>query len=58
MFYIFRRTQGDARDYLYIRWGIDSYNPFLNTANMFEFLRQIYTNLNEVREDKDVYAGL
>ena len=25
---------------------------------MFEFLRQIYTNPNEVREAKDVYAGL
>jgi hypothetical protein len=58
MFYVFGRTQGDARDHLHVRWGIDSYDPFLNTADMFEFLRQIYTNPNEVREAKDAYAEL
>ena len=40
------------------RWGTDSYDPFLDTANMFEFLKQIYTNLNKVREAKDVYTDL
>ena len=29
-----------------------------DVADMFEFLKQIYTNLNKVREAKDVYADL
>ncbi len=58
MFYVFRRTEGEARDHLYARQGTDSYDPFLNTANIFEFLKQIYTNPNEVREAKDVYTDL
>ena len=58
MFYMFRRTEGEARDHLYARWGADSYDLFLNVANMFEFLKQIYTNLNKVREAKDVYTNL
>jgi hypothetical protein len=58
MFYVFGRTQGEARDHLHARWGGDSYDPFLNVADMFEFLRQIYTNPNEVREAKDAYADL
>ena len=58
MFYVFRRTKGEAWDHLYARWGINSYNLFLNTANMFKFLKQIYTNLNKVREAKDIYTNL
>ena len=29
-----------------------------NMADMFKFLKQIYTNLNKVREAKDTYADL
>jgi hypothetical protein len=58
MFYVFSRTQGDARDHLHARWGTDSYDPFLNVADMLKFLKQIYTNPNEVREAKDAYATL
>ena len=29
-----------------------------DVADMFEFLKQIYTNPNEVREAKDAYADL
>ena len=58
MFYVFGRTEGEARDHLHARWGPDSYDPFLNVADMFEFLKQIYTNPNEVREAKDDYATL
>ena len=29
-----------------------------NVANMFKFLKQIYTNPNKVREAKDTYANL
>ena len=29
-----------------------------NVANMFKFLKQIYTNLNKVREAKDIYTNL
>jgi len=58
MFYVFGRTEGEARDHLHARWGTDSYDPFLDVADMFEFLRQIYTNPNEVREAKDAYATL
>lgn len=58
MFYIFCITEGKACDYLYIRWGADSYDLFVDTADMFEFLRQNFTNLNEVREAKDNYTEL
>jgi hypothetical protein len=58
MFYVFRMTEGKARDYLHTRWGADSYDPFVDTADMFEFLRQNFTNPNEVREAKDAYAEL
>ncbi len=58
MFYVFGRTQGDARDHLHARQGTDSYDPFLDVADMLEFLKQIYTNLNEVREAKDAYTTL
>ena len=58
MFYVFRRTKGDARDHLYARQGDDFYDLFLNVVDMFKFLKQIYTNLNEVREAKDTYADL
>lgn len=58
MFYIFERTEGKARDYLHVRWGPDSYDPFVDTADIFEFLRQNFTNPNEVREAKDAYAEL
>jgi hypothetical protein len=58
MFYVFRMTEGKARDYLYTRWGEDSYDPFVDVADMLEFLRQNFTNPNEVREAKDVYAEL
>jgi hypothetical protein len=58
MFYVFSMTKGKARDYLHARWGPDSYDPFLNTADMFEFLKQNFTNPNEVREAKDAYAEL
>jgi hypothetical protein len=53
MFYVFSMTKGKARDYLHACWGPDSYDPFLNTADMFEFLRQNFTTPNEVREAKD-----
>src|SRR6266487_1768879 len=58
MFYVFGRTQGEARNHLHARWGPDSYDPFLDVADMFEFLKQIYTNPNEVRDAKDAYADL
>jgi hypothetical protein len=58
MFYVFRMTEGKARDYLHTRWGVDSYDPFVDTADMFEFLRQNFTNPNEVREAKDAYTEL
>lgn len=58
MFYVFRMTEGKARDYLHTRWGVDSYDPFVDVADMFEFLRQNFTNPNEVREAKDAYAVL
>jgi hypothetical protein len=58
MFYVFSMTKGKARDYLHARWGPDSYDPFLNTADIFEFLKQNFTNPNEVREAKDIYAEL
>jgi hypothetical protein len=51
-------TEGKARDYLHTRWGVDSYDPFVDVADMFEFLRQNFTNPNEVREAKDSYAVL
>jgi hypothetical protein len=53
MFYVFRMTEGKARDYLHTRWGVDSYDPFVDVADIFEFLRQNFTNPNEVREAKD-----
>jgi hypothetical protein len=58
MFYVFGRTQGDARNHLHARWGPESYDPFVDVADMFEFLKQIYINPNEVREAKDAYADL
>ena len=58
MFYMFRRTKGEARDHLYTRQGTDSYNLFLNIVDMFKFLKQIYTNLNKVKEAKDTYTDL
>jgi len=58
MFYVFRRTEGKARDYLHTRWGADSYDPFVDVADMLEFLKQNFTNPNEVREAKDAYAEL
>lgn len=58
MYYVFSMTKGKARDYLHARWGKDSYDPFLDTEDMFEFLRQNFTNPNEVREAKDAYAEL
>ena len=58
MFYVFRMTEGKGRDYLHTRWGVDSYDPFVDTADMFEFLRQNFTNPNEVREAKDAYTEL
>ena len=56
MFYVFRRTKGEARDHLHARQGEDSYDLFLNVADMFKFLKQIYTNLNKIREAKDTYT--
>jgi hypothetical protein len=58
MYYVFSMTKGKARDYLHARWGKDSYDPFLDTEDMFEFLKQNFTNPNEVREAKDAYAEL
>lgn len=58
MFYVFRMTEGKARDYLHTRWGADSYDPFVDVADMLEFLKQNFTNPNEVREAKDAYAEL
>ena len=58
MFYVFRMTEGKACDYLHTRWGVDSYDPFVDTTDMFKFLRQNFTNLNEIREAKDAYAKL
>jgi hypothetical protein len=58
MFYVFSMTKGKARDYLHARWGKDSHDPFLDTADMFDFLKQNFTNPNEVREAKDAYAEL
>ena len=58
MFYVFSMTEGKARDYLHLRWGPDSYDPFVDIADMFEFLRQNFTNPNEVQEAKDMYAEL
>jgi Zinc knuckle len=58
MFYVFRMTEGKARDYLHTRWGPNSYDPFVDVADMLEFLRQNFTNPNEVREAKDAYAEL
>ena len=58
MFYVFRMTAGKARDYLHTRWGTDSYDPFVDVTDMLEFLRQNFTNPNEVREAKDAYAEL
>jgi hypothetical protein len=51
-------TEGKARDYLHTRWGVDLYNLFVDVVNIFEFLRQNFTNLNEVREAKDAYTVL
>jgi hypothetical protein len=39
MFYVFCMTEGKACDYLYTRWGADSYDLFVDTVDMFEFLR-------------------
>jgi hypothetical protein len=39
MFYVFRMTEGKACDYLHTRWGVDSYDPFMDTVDIFEFLR-------------------
>jgi hypothetical protein len=58
MFYMFRITEGKACDYLYTRWGVDSYDLFVDTVDIFEFLRQNFTNPNEVREAKDAYTEL
>ena len=58
IFYVFRITEGKARDYLYTRWGVDSYDLFVDTTDMFEFLKQNFTNLNEIREAKDAYTEL
>lgn len=58
MFYVFRATKGKARDYLHTRWGADSYDLFLDVADMLELLRQNFTNPNKVREAKNAYADL
>jgi hypothetical protein len=58
MFYVFQMTKGKACDYLYTRWGVDSYNPFVDTVDMFKFLRQNFTNPNEIQEAKDTYTEL
>ena len=58
MFYVFRMTKGKARDYLHTRWGPDSYDLFVDVADMLEFLQQNFTNPNEVREAKDAYTKL
>ena len=58
MFYVFSRTKGKARNYLYTRYGADLYNLFLDVTDMFKFLQQNFTNPNKVREAKDAYAEL
>ena len=58
MFYVFQMTKGKARDYLHTRQGVDSYDLFVDTTDMFKFLRQNFTNLNEIQEAKDAYAEL
>ena len=58
MFYMFSRTKGKARNYLYTRQGPDLYNLFLDVVDMFKFLRQNFTNPNKVREAKDAYTRL
>ena len=58
MFYMFCITEGKAQDYLHSQQGADSYNPFINVTDILEFLKQNFTNLNKVREAKDVYAEL
>jgi hypothetical protein len=58
MFYVFRMTKGKACDYLYTRWGVELYDLFVDTVDMFEFLRQNFTNPNEIREAKDAYTEL
>ena len=58
MFYMFQITEGKARDYLYTRQGVDLYNLFINTIDMFKFLRQNFTNLNKIQEAKDAYTEL
>jgi hypothetical protein len=51
-------TKGKAYDYLHSRWGVDSYDPFVDTIDIFEFLKQNFTNPNEIREAKDTYTEL
>ena len=58
MFYVFQITEGKAHDYLYTRQGVDSYDLFVDTIDMFEFLRQNFTNLNKIQEAKDAYTEL
>ena len=58
MFYVFQITKGKARDYLHTRQGPDSYDLFVDVANILEFLRQNFTNPNKVRKAKDAYTKL
>ena len=58
MFYMFSRTKGKARNYLYTCQGTDLYDPFKDVTDMLKFLRQNFTNPNEVKEAKDTYADL
>ena len=58
MFYMFSRTKGKARNYLYTRQGADLYDLFLDVTDMFKFLQQNFTNPNKVKEAKDAYAKL
>ena len=58
MFYMFSRTKGKARNYLYTRQGTDLYDPFKDIIDILKFLRQNFTNPNKIREAKDAYTDL
>ena len=58
MYYIYDRTEGDARKYLYERFRPDSSMKFRDAEEMLDCLREIFVNPHEQREAAHQYNRL
>ncbi len=58
MYYIYDRTEGDARKYLYERFRPDSPMKFKDSEEMLDCLREIFVNPHEQRQAAHQYNRL